>query len=617
MAEGLAAAHAQGLIHRDVKPANVWLETPSGQSEESGHRGHVKLLDFGLARAEDDKTHLTSSGVIVGTPAFMAPEQARSENVDGRADLFSLGCVLYVMLTGKRPFVGETTMGLLSALALDTPEEPHKVNPAVSPAVSALTMRLLAKKPGGRVATARAAAEELRRLANAKTETILVQPAPPADFGQAEKSVQVGGGGRRVACSDAACSDAAGGDRDHYPRQDGQGSGNRAGAGGVHGPSAPEDQSPGGRGGADVSRCIRPTARAYRRRARWNITYRNILSPYWGIPSVVSPDGSFVAISDPHGPVTVRKVQSGELYRVLGGSEWAVRGLAWSPNGKMLVACGDGPTALIWDVEKSERLPLPPLPNRAFKVAWSPDGEYLAIACDDNAVHVWERTTNEMLPPLKDAYERTDLGVALGWSSDGKWIACAGSFTRWSLHTVLPPRRHIHLEATGQPDSLAWSPNGKRVAVGYHTGTTIPDGIGIFDADTGKLLQKIEQQKGFLQWPFVRWLGDEKILTHLDKKLAIVEAASGKILGQTRDGLEVQPFPSEDGSFFPAVETKYDRLSFYTLDPENPFDKDKQLLREKKLFTPKFQKENAQHVAWSPDGKTLATGEPAARRKEC
>jgi len=183
MAEGLAAAHASNLIHRDVKPGNVWLESASprptgekggGEGRSStlaplgrgvgGEGGKVKLLDFGLARAQDDTSHLTQTGAIVGTPAYMAPEQARQDKIDGRADLFSLGCVLYQMLTGQRPFRGKDTYSVLLSLATDTPSTPTLLTPAVPDAVSDLTMRLLAKKPADRPASAAEVAETLRSL---------------------------------------------------------------------------------------------------------------------------------------------------------------------------------------------------------------------------------------------------------------------------------------------------------------------------------------------------------------------------------------------------------------------------------------------------------------------
>src|SRR5580658_9826283 len=91
IAEALGAAHASGLIHRDIKPGNIWLEAP---------RGRVKILDFGLARAASQDAGLTQQGAIVGTPAYMAPEQARGASVDARCDLFSLGVVLYRLCTG-------------------------------------------------------------------------------------------------------------------------------------------------------------------------------------------------------------------------------------------------------------------------------------------------------------------------------------------------------------------------------------------------------------------------------------------------------------------------------------------------------------------------------------
>src|SRR5262249_59151583 len=93
-AEGLAAAHALGLVHRDVKPANLWLEGPAGR---------VKVLDFGLARPQEGEG-LSRSGVVTGTPGYMAPEQIDGLDLDGRADLFGLGCVLYRLLTGPPAF---------------------------------------------------------------------------------------------------------------------------------------------------------------------------------------------------------------------------------------------------------------------------------------------------------------------------------------------------------------------------------------------------------------------------------------------------------------------------------------------------------------------------------
>ncbi len=158
MAEGLAAAHEHGLIHRDIKPGNIWLE---------GKRARVKVLDFGLARpvAAGQDNPVTEAGAVLGTPAYMAPEQARGEEVDGRADLFSLGCVLYQMSTGTRPFQGETLMAVLSSVLLDQPEAPRQRNPEMPAALSELVLRLLAKDREQRPASAQAVAEELASFA--------------------------------------------------------------------------------------------------------------------------------------------------------------------------------------------------------------------------------------------------------------------------------------------------------------------------------------------------------------------------------------------------------------------------------------------------------------------
>jgi hypothetical protein len=155
IAQGLAAAHERGLIHRDVKPANVWLETPDG---------HVKLLDFGLARVTAESAHLTPTGTILGTPAYMAPEQANGCGVDPRADLFSVGCVLYRMATGQLPFPGNYPMEVLFALANSVPRPPREWNESIPRELSELILRLLAKDPSKRLESANLAASKLHEL---------------------------------------------------------------------------------------------------------------------------------------------------------------------------------------------------------------------------------------------------------------------------------------------------------------------------------------------------------------------------------------------------------------------------------------------------------------------
>ena len=153
VASGLAAAHAQGLVHRDIKPANILLENGVER---------VKITDFGLARASADMS-LTQSGVASGTPQYMAPEQTRCELVDPRADLFSLGSVLYAMCTGHSPFRGETTMAVLRRVCEDTPRPIRQQNPDVPTWLEDLIAKMLAKKPDERFQSAAEVAELLGR----------------------------------------------------------------------------------------------------------------------------------------------------------------------------------------------------------------------------------------------------------------------------------------------------------------------------------------------------------------------------------------------------------------------------------------------------------------------
>src|SRR5262249_19578319 len=143
-AAGLAAAHAQGLVHRDVKPANILLE-------EGVER--VRLTDFGLARAAADAA-MTHSGIVAGTPHYMAPEQARGETTDHRADLFSLGSTLYAPCAGHPPFRAENPLAVLRRVSDDDPPPLRAINPDVPAWLEAVVARLMAKDPTRRFQTA-------------------------------------------------------------------------------------------------------------------------------------------------------------------------------------------------------------------------------------------------------------------------------------------------------------------------------------------------------------------------------------------------------------------------------------------------------------------------------
>lgn len=418
IALGLADAHACGLIHRDIKPANIWLD--------SRHDGRVKLLDFGLARGDKEDVQLTQSGAIVGTPAFMAPEQARGEKVDSRADLFSLGVVMYQLTTGQMPFRGDNPMSLLASLALDKPKPPRQINADIPPRMAALIESLLAKDREKRPATAKAVAEELaiieREATQPASDERTVQPAhgwltPAVRRWAVAASLLLLGG---VA---AAIVVVIRDNRGHKIAE----------------VNLPEggivELKDDGNGKPEMSRS-RPlppllpgepvaTTALVRQPAKlpgvrsWTIETRASTakgekensSPF---SFRLSPGGQTLATLLGR-QVVLSSLDTGQVVAVL---KEATGDLAWSPDGKTIATGGTTADSrvLLWDStgRLQNRLTDPTILCPAASLAWAPDGKRLASAFQSNKeVIVWDAEKGTRLPKLGSFSEVPDK---LSWS---------------------------------------------------------------------------------------------------------------------------------------------------------------------------------------------------------
>lgn len=186
----LAAAHAKGVVHRDMKPENVFLTGDPANPT-------VKVLDFGISKIGDAGTALTKTGMIMGTPGYMAPEQARGDKVDHRVDVYAVGAILYRALTGRKPFEGDDTAAILTAVLTEDPPRPCSIEPSIPEALELVVQRAMAKKPDQRYPTMAALEADLE----------------PFDTGEPLSSLATGviaGGGATLTSAGGALLDTSG-----------------------------------------------------------------------------------------------------------------------------------------------------------------------------------------------------------------------------------------------------------------------------------------------------------------------------------------------------------------------------------------------------------------------
>jgi WD40 repeat protein/serine/threonine protein kinase len=651
IALGLADAHACGLIHRDIKPGNIWLD--------NRHQGRVKLLDFGLARGTTEEVHLTQSGAIVGTPAYMAPEQARSEKVDHRVDLFSLGVVLYRLTTGQLPFRGDNTMSILTALALDTPKPPREINADIPPHLAELIERLLSKDREQRPATAKAVADELsqieREATQPATEERTVQTEPQlanrlrklpgeASTRQLTQPVRrwliaasllflLGGVTAAIVViirnqQGEKVAEIAVPDKGSVEIKDnGKIEANRLrklpGDTIAAPPLAPMQP------GAPLSptALVQQPAKLLGVRS-WTIEKRDVVT---ADAVAYRSDGMRLAVGSGDGSIRIWEPQSGRLVQVLLGHD-SIFSLAWSPDGRVLAAGSRGKQVVrLWEAETGRFLRAleSPTEQELEVLSWSSDGRRVLAYLNARDCLAWDAADGKLLRKLP-------IGAGnVAFSPDGKRLAGirleSHDLTIWDAETGKEVRKLGKCNAFYSPSLLAWSPDGKRLAYGGH------EGLSVVEVETGKECFQHKSELGafYLQWsPNGRTLAFSLRLHHGVRLMDVADGGKLRELDDFGDSLLVW---SPDGKTIARIQHEWGKVYLYNeatgkrvrtlseglgyldywaaLTPDGFLVAVKEMVSDSPVVLASvdsgqiFARLNNANgpLAWSPDGKRLAT----------
>ncbi len=457
-AQGLAAAHAQGLVHRDVKPANILLENGVER---------VKITDFGLARAADDAS-VTASGVIAGTPQYMAPEQARGEAIDHRADLFSLGSVLYAMCTGRPPFRASTTMGVIRQVSEEAARPVREINPDVPDALVAVIERLHEKDPARRYQSAAEVAEVLGRLlAQAQQPGGLPRTAAPRRRrripGPVWKVLAALAAGLLVGGAVWLMLHLAFALRDRAVRE--MMDAGAARERGLVRPPAPPPIPAG-----PVRELVGHTG--------------------WVISVALSPDGRQALSGSHDGTMRLWDVESGHEKRRFKDFGGWVEAVAFSPDGRQaLSSCADL-TLRLWEVDTGRELQCFRGHTRGARaVAFSPDGRRALSGGKDGTVRLWDLTTGQEVRRFEGHGNQVE---SVAFVPGGRQVLSGGWDQKLRLWDAETGRQVRQFEGhTSGVESVAVSGDGRLVLSGGGDAT-----VRLWDLESGQEVRRFEGHTG-------------------------------------------------------------------------------------------------------------------------